>query len=155
MAKEQTTAEKKKIAAEAKAKAEEKAKAKAAKEAEKAAKAKEREEAKAAKQKEKEEARKALIDSGALIVDGDTEYVEVDKSDKPAKVDNRTAQVIEKLKAAKGKPVMGKDLHDELGGSWALMIPIFSTLKALGLVKEYRRRTGERGGSGLAYTWIG
>lgn len=50
-------------------------------------------------------------------------------------------------------PVLAKDIHKEQGGAYALLIPVFSTLLALGLVTRYRRSTGERGGSGVAYLW--
>jgi sRNA-binding protein len=142
--------------AKAKKDAEERKKAKeAAKAEEKAAKAAAREEARAAKEKAKAEARQAAIDSGELIVDGDTEYrlVQVDE-DRDATLDERSVQVIEELKGS-DLPVMGKDLQEKFGGGYPLYIPIFSTLKALGLIKEFRRRTGERGGGGKAYLWVG
>jgi hypothetical protein len=152
----------------AKAKAEEAAKAKAeaaearkAAQAEKAAekkaeaekKAKEREEAKAAKEREAGEARQALIDSGALIVDGSTEYHAITREE-DLTVETRAASIVNTLKASK-TPVAGKDLQDENGGGWPQYLSFFAMLKSLGLVREYRSRTGERGGSGVAYLWIG
>lgn len=115
----------------------------------------ERKEAQEKKEAEKKEARQKLIDDGDLIVDGDTEFhLSVVGEDKDTTLDDRSVAVIDKLKGSK-LPVMGKDLQDEFGGGYPLYIPIFSTLKALGLIKEYRRRTGERGGGGKAYLWVG
>lgn len=123
----------------------------------KAAKAKAAKARKAAadkRAKEKEAERQVRIDSGSLIVNGDVEFHVVEDK-KKAVVDERTARVVELLKKATKTPVLGKDIHanPEIGGAWPLLIPVFSTLKALGLVTEYRSRTGERGGSGVAYLW--
>lgn len=128
-----------------------KAEEKAAKEEERAAKA-------AAKEEEKTAQRSEAIESGKLIVHPDDESVEFWESekdeDKDYALDDRSEAVIATLKASK-VPVMGKDILEEHGGGYPLYIPIFSTLKALGLVKEYRRRTGVRGGGGKAYMWVG
>lgn len=139
-----------KKAAEAK-KAEQEAK----KKAEKEAKEKEAQEKREAKEKERAEARQKLIDDGDLIVDGETEFhLSKPDEEKDQVLDERATVIIAELKDSK-LPVMGKDLCDKHGGGYPLYIPIFSTLKSLGLIKEYRRRTGERGGGGKAYLWVG
>lgn len=158
-AKEQETAAAKAAEAKAEKEAAEKHKreAREAKQAEKKAeaeqKAKERQAAKEAKEKEAEEARAALIDSGALIVDGSTEYHAVTRED-DLTVETRAASIVEALKAS-DTPVSGKSLQDDNGGGWPQYLSFFAMLKSLGLVREYRSRTGERGGSGVAYLWIG
>jgi hypothetical protein len=52
-------------------------------------------------------------------------------------IDQRTAEVIKRLRRSK-RPVLAKELHEELGGAYALFIPVYSTLLNLGLVKRYR-----------------
>lgn len=117
------------------------AQAKAAKAREQAKK--EREQAKAAERKE-------LIASGALIEGPNgVEFVRTDEKSR-ATLDDRAVKVLAELEKSK-TPVMGKDLQEKFGGGWPLYIPMFSMLKAQGLVVEYRRRTGERGGGGVAY----
>ena len=128
------------------AKAEEAAKAKAEKEAAKA-------EAAERKAKEQEEARAELIESGALIVDGDTEYNLITEFKKET-VAQRAQEVIETLKGS-DVPVSGKKLAEDFGGGTVQWVAFFGILRVLGLVKVYRSSTGVRGGSGLAYLWTG
>lgn len=134
--------------------AEKKAEEKAAKKAEEK---KQREEEAAAKKAAKEEAkateRKELIDSGKLIEDGDYEFHLVEK-DERGTVEDRAEEVINALKASK-VPVVGRELMEKHGGGWPQFLSFFSLLKVQGLVKEYRRRGGERGTSGVAYLWVG
>lgn len=163
---QQDKADKEAAEARKKAKAEEKAQKekerkeeaeakKAAKEEEKREKEEAREKAKKEKEEAKAKARQEEIDSGNLIVDGDTEFrLHVPDDDKDNALLERSAKVIDKLKGSK-LPVMGKDLQEEFGGGYPLYIPIFTTLESLGLIKTYRRRTGERGGGGKAYLWVG
>lgn len=129
-------------------KAEEKAKKqaeeKAAREAEREAKKKEKEEAKA---KERQD----LIDSGALICDGDYEFHKVEK-DEQGTVEERAEAVLEALKSSK-IPVVGRELMEKHGGGWPQFLSFFALLKVQGQVIEYRRRGGERGTSGVAYLW--
>ncbi len=136
-------------AAEAKAKRD--ADAKAKREAKEAAT-----EAREAKKAEKEELatkeRQAQIDSGALIENGDTEFHLVVRDETPT-VEGRAQEVLDRLQAS-DTPVNGSALRDELGGGWPQYLSFFAMLKSLGLVREYRSRTGERGGSGVAYLWI-
>lgn len=145
---------------EAKAKvAERKAEKKEAKEKaateKKEAKEKASEEKQEAKDKEVTETRQKLLDSGDLILHEDAEfYASVKDEEKDYTLDERAVVVLEDLKASK-VPLMGKDLQDKHGGGWPLYIPMFSMLKAQGLIKEYRRRTGERGGGGKAYLYTG
>lgn len=151
-----TTKAQRTAAAKRKAKETDNAKAKAAEAAAaKAAKAEESKKAREAKKAEAEQAkvaeREALIDSGALIVDGDVEYHAVDR-DELLTVESRAKGIIDTLKAS-DVPVSGKDLQDEFGGGWPQYLSIFATLKVLDLVTEYRSRTGERGGSGVAYKY--
>lgn len=151
----QDEADKKAAEERKKAKAEEREAKKAAKEQEKKEKEEAREKAKAEKQEAKEKERQDAIDSGQLIVDGDTEFhLWTPDEDKDHTLIDRSNAVIEELKGSK-LPVMGKDLQEKLGGGYPLYIPIFTTLEALGLIKVYRRRTGIRGGGGKAYLWVG
>lgn len=134
--------------------AEKKADEKAKKQAEeKAQREQEREAKKAAKEEAKVKERKELIDSGKLIEDGDFEFHLVEREDLQT-VEERAQEVIKRLKASK-VPVVGRELMDELGGGWPQFLSFFSLLKVTGQVKEYRRRGGERGTSGVAYLWIG
>lgn len=149
--------EKDKAEAEArkKAKQEEAEAKKAAKEQEKKEKEEEREKAKKEKEEAKAKERQDLIDSGSLIVDGTTEFhLYAPDEDKDQALLERSANIVAKLKASK-LPIMGKDLQEEFGGGYPLYIPVFTTLETLGLIKVYRRRTGERGGGGKAYLWVG
>jgi hypothetical protein len=86
------------------------------------------------------------MEFGALIVDGEVEFTEVTTRAKDV-IDQRCADVIQMLRGADG-PAMAKDIHERFGGAHALLIPAFSTLLALGLVRRYRRSRGERGGAG-------
>src|SRR5690606_4490138 len=95
--------------------AEKKAEAKAQKAAEeKKRRAEEREAKKAAKEEAKRKEREEAIASGALIEDGDYEFHRVDKEERGT-VEDRAEAVIERLKASK-KPVVGRELMEELGG---------------------------------------
>jgi hypothetical protein len=145
---------------------ERKAKEQAEKQAAKEAKAKEREAKKQAAEKDRAakkeakahaalEARQALVESGDLIENDGTEFHRVTREDTPT-VESRAVAVIAALQA-KGRtvPVSGKALQDEFDGGWPQYLSFFAMLKSLGLVREYRSRTGERGGSGVAYLWIG
>lgn len=123
-----------------------KAKAKAAADAKKA-----REAARAKREEAKAAERQSLIDSGALIVDGDSEYHRTDGD--AGDVEKRAEAVLKALQSSK-VPVVGRDLMNELGGGWPQYLSMFSLLKAQGLVIEYRRRTGERGGAGVAYLHV-
>lgn len=146
-----------KAAKEAK-RAEEKAAREAEKTAEKEAKDKAKAEEKAAKEKERADARQALIDAGQLIEtedDGVTTTYTVSEPKKDA-VAQRAAEVIQRLKDEGTEvPVHGKDLADEFGGGTVQWVAFFGMLRILGLVRVYRFKTGERGGSGLSYLWIG
>lgn len=125
---------------------------------EKKAKEEEREAKKVAKEEEKTAKRQEALDAGTLIVhpdDEDVEFWESEKDeDKDYTLDERAVAVLEELKTSK-VPLMGKDIQEAHGGGYPLYIPMFSMLKAQGLIKEYRRRTGERGGGGKAYFWVG
>lgn len=135
-------------ASETKAAAEKKAAEKAEREA--ASKAK-----REAKEQERAAARKELVDSGNLIVDGDTEFHKIERDEKK-NLEIRAAGIIETLKTKGTKvPVSSKSLQDEFGGGVVQYVAIFGVLKELGLVEAYRSRTGERGGSGVAYLWVG
>jgi len=145
--------------AERKAKAEARAKAKAerdaARRAEREQAAKAREEAKAAREQEKIKAKQELIDSGKLIERDGVTFTVVER-DSPLEVESRAGEAVEYLKAnGTVTPVVGRDLADELGGGWPQWLSFFAMLKALGLVREYRSKTGERGGAGISYLWIG
>lgn len=126
------------------------------KDAEAKAKEEEREAKKVAKEEEKAAKHKEAIDSGKLIEgpDGEEFWESEKEEDKDYTLDERAVAVIEELKGSK-VPLMGKDIQEAHGGGYPLYIPMFSTLKALGLIKEYRRRTGERGGGGKAYLYVG
>jgi colicin import membrane protein len=157
-AKSKQTADEKKAAAAKKAEAEEAAKAKreakaAEAKAKKEAAQKERDEKRAAKEKEASEAHAAAIESGALIIDGSTEYHAVEREE-DLTVETRAAEVVKALKDSK-TPVSGKALQEQFDGGWPQYLSFFAMLKSLELVREYRSRTGERGGSGVAYLWIG
>lgn len=99
-----------------------------------------------------ERERQEAIDRGTLVVVGDTEFTAVENKDKVV-LDKRAADVIATLQKS-NKPVLKKDLQEKFGGPAALYIPIFSTLKALGHIEEFRAKTGSRGGSGVAYLWV-
>lgn len=131
-----------------KAKREKAEKAAAQKAEEKAAREAAREEAKAAKVAEREQ---AIKDGDLIEGKGGVEFHRVTDK-KKVTLDERAAAIVKDLQGSK-TPLLGKDLHEKHGGVWGLYIPVFSTLKALGLVIEYRQRTGERGGSGVAYLW--
>jgi hypothetical protein len=118
--------------------------AKAKAQAEREAKAAAREEAKVAE-------RQKLIDNGELIVNGDAEFHRTDSE--TGEVEKRAEAVLKALKSSK-IPVVGKDLQEEFGGGWPQYLSFFSLLKAQGTVIEYRRRTGERGGAGVAYLHV-
>jgi hypothetical protein len=118
---------------------------KKAKEAKAAERAEKREQAEKAKAKERQD----LIDSGALIVNGDFEYHLVNRDDSLT-VEDRAAAVVKALVASK-TPVAGAELRDEHGGGWPQYLSFFAMLKSMGLVTEYRRRGGTRGSSGVAY----
>jgi hypothetical protein len=112
--------------------------------------AKVREAKRAAAEKARAQERQDAIKSGALIEGpGDVEFHRVEEKSKDT-LDQRAVAVLAKLEKTK-TPIMGKDLQSEFGGGWPLYIPMFSVLKAQGLIVEYRRRTGERGGGGVAY----
>jgi hypothetical protein len=108
-------------------------------------------EARETKRKEAEEARakarQEQIDSGALVVDGEVEFHKVEK-DTQGKLETRAASVLEALKASK-VPLRKSDI----AGADITATGMFAMLKAQGLVIEYRSRSGERGGSGVAYLW--
>lgn len=116
--------------------------------------AKAREAAKVKRTEEATKARKALVKSGALIEDGDAEFHVVERDGDTPAVEERAGEVLKRLQKSK-TPVLGRDLMNELGGGWPQYLSFFSLLKQQGLVREYRKRTGERGGSGVAYLWIG
>lgn len=149
--------------AEKESKEKERAEAKAKREQEaaekKAEKEKERAEAKAAKEAERVAERQALLDSGELIEtedDDGTVTTYVYSEPKKDAVAQRAADVIEDLKRdGREIPVSGKDLAEKYGGGTVQWVAFFGMLRILGLVKPYRFRTGERGGSGLSYLWIG
>ena len=144
------------------AKEAEKAAAKAAADAkkaeEKAAKEAEKEAARKAKEEEAAKERQALIDSGDLIEvenDGVTTTYTTAVAKKDA-VAQRAADVIQVLKDRGTEvPVSGKELADQFGGGTVQWVSFFGMLRILGLVKVYRFRSGERGGSGLSYLWVG
>jgi hypothetical protein len=139
--------------------AEKKAEREAEAAAKKEQKEKEKAEAKAAKEAERASERQALIDSGDLIeVEDDDSNVTTFVTSEPKKdaVAQRALEVIEVLKAdGREIPVAGKELADRFGGGTVQWVAFFGMLRVLGLVKVYRFRTGERGGSGLSYLWIG
>lgn len=138
-----------KTAAEKRADAKVKADAAAKREADAKAKAAEKEAARQEKADAKAKARADLIASGDLIEDGDAEYHVVTER-KIGKLERDAAEALEALKAS-DVPL----LKQELVGASVTATGMFAMLKAQGLVKEYRKRTGERGGSGVAYLWIG
>lgn len=148
------------VAAERKAaEAAEKQAAKEAKNADRKAKKEAAEKEKAEKKQAKAhaalEARKALVESGDLIENDGTEFHRVTRDESPT-VETRATEVIAKLKSdGRTLPIAGKALQDEFDGGWPQYLSFFAMLKSLGLVREYRSRTGERGGSGVAYLWIG
>lgn len=128
----------------AKTQAKEKTDAQKQKAAEAAARAEKREAAQAAKEK----ARKDAIEQGTLIVNGEVEYHLVTK-DANGKLESRANDVLKALKASK-TPLR----KQEIAGADITSTGMFAMLKALGLVTEYRARSGERGGSGVAYMWV-
>lgn len=157
MAKATSTSKKAKETDEdAKAAAARKAEAQAKKDEEKKAKEEEREAKKAAKEEEKVAVRKTAIDEGKLVEgpDGEEFWETEREDDKDYTLDDRAVAVLEELKGSK-VPLMGKDIQEKHGGGYPLYIPMFSMLKAQGLIKEYRRRTGVRGGGGKAYLYVG
>lgn len=148
-AREQANAEK--AAERARAKEDREAKRKAEAEA----RQKEREERAAAKERAKAEAERDLLESGALIRTDAAEFHEVVREETPT-VEQRANDCLAYLKEnATETPILGRDLADEFGGGWPQWLSFFAMLKALGLVREYRSRTGTQGGSGIAYLYIG
>lgn len=124
----------------------------AKKDAERKAAAKAEREAKVkAREEEKQAERDKLIESGQLIVNGDAEFHRTEGE--TGDVEKRAEQVLKALKASK-TPVVGRDLQEKFGGGWPQYLSFFSLLKAQGLVIEYRRRTGERGGAGVSYLHV-
>lgn len=104
-----------------------------------------REEAAAAKAAE----RAKLVKSGDLIEGDGIEFVRSAK-DEDGVVLTKAKDIIEALKAS-DVPVRKRDIAEPN----IMSVGIFATLKGLGLVEEFRARTGERGGSGVAYLWVG
>jgi hypothetical protein len=95
--------------------------------------------------------RDSAIKSGELVEGkGNIEFHRIDNG-KPGSVEKRAAGVLKALRAS-DTPVAGKDLAKKLGGGWPQYLGMFSMLKAQGLITEYRQRSGERGGGGVAYT---
>lgn len=105
--------------------------------------------AKAAKAKAAKKQQDAAIANGDLIIDGKREFVRVD-GDGDGKVEKRAAAILKALDASK-TPIPGAELRKKHGGGWPQYLSMFAMLKAQGLVIEFRVRTGERGGSGVAY----
>lgn len=136
-----------------------KAAAQTEKEAKAAAEKAEREAAKEAARQAKIEAARAakqeLLDSGKLIEDGEAEYHLIEREETPT-VEQRAMNALEYLQEhGREVPVLGKTLQKEFGGGWPQWLSFFSMLKACGLVREYRMRTGERGGGGVSYLYVG
>lgn len=126
----------------------------AKKAADKAEREAEKEAAKAEKEQIKIAERQELLDSGDLIIDGDTEYVATEP--KKETVALRAKSVIEDLMLDGTEiPVSGKDLADKYGGGTVQWVAFFGMLRVMGLIRNYRSRTGERGGSSGCYLWIG
>lgn len=113
----------------------------------KAAEAEARATKRAEAEKARAEERQAAIDNGTLIVVGETEFHLVEKDDL-GKLETRAASVLKALKDS-DVPLRKSDI----AGADITATGMFAMLKALGLVKAYRSRSGERGGSGVAYLW--
>lgn len=123
--------------------------------AEKAERIAAKEAARQAKIAEVQAAKQELIDSGKLIETDGAEYHLVERDETPT-VEQRAIDALAYLREnATEKPVRGKDLQDEFGGGWPQWLSFFAMLKAAGLVREYRMRTGARGGGGISYLYIG
>lgn len=105
-----------------------------------------RNKAREAAQAAKEKARQDAIKSGELIVDGDVEFYLVGDDKDTGKLEQRAADVLKALKGSK-VPLRKQDI----AGADITATGMFAMLKALGYVKVYRARSGERGGSGVAY----
>jgi membrane protein involved in colicin uptake len=143
--KTRTRASSSKASTKTKAQAKEKSDAAKRKEAEAKAKAQKRE----AAEKERAAERQKAIDSGALVVNGEVEYHLVEGKDL-GKLETRANDVLKALKNS-DTPLRKSDI----AGADITATGMFAMLKALGLVKTYRSRSGERGGSGVAYLWDG
>ena len=143
--KTRTRASNAKASTKAKSQTKEKSDAAKRKEAEAAAKAKKREDAEKARAAERQKA----IDDGRLVVNGEVEYHLVEKDDL-GKLETRANSVLKALKTS-DTPLRKADI----AGADITATGMFAMLKALGLVKTYRSRSGERGGSGVAYLWVG
>lgn len=104
------------------------------------------------RQKDEKAARDRAVKNGQLLVVGKKDYV-LSENGGDRTLDKRAEKVLRKLEQAK-RPVLGKELQKEFGGGWPLYIPMFSMLKAQGLIHEYRLRTGKRGGGKVAYLHV-
>lgn len=104
-----------------------------------------REEAAAAKQAERD----AAIKAGDLIVGDGVEFTRSQK-DEDGVVLTKAKDIVDALKAS-DVPVRKRDIAEPN----IMSVGIFAALKALGVVEEFRAKTGERGGSGVAYLWVG
>lgn len=127
------------------------------------AKAKAREEARQAAEAKANEERQAAIDSGELYVDeaNDREFwlstkvedaLEANDEDALPVVYTKARDIIDALKAS-DMPLRKRDIAQPN----IMSVGIFSTLRVLGLIEEYRVRstTGTRGEAGVAYRWVG
>lgn len=124
----------------------------------------EREQRKAEKDDKAREEQERLEKSGALITvpnedgEGETRFVRVDRNgDEERKgLEQRAFDVIGILKeTGREIPISGKWMQEAFGGGVVQYVAIFGVLKELNLVEAYRMSTGERGGSGVAYRWVG
>lgn len=125
-------------------------KATAARKAAKSAEAEEtRNKARAEAAAAREQERKDAIKAGDLIVGKGVEFTRSQKDDDGV-VLTKAKDIVDALKAS-DVPVKKRDIAEPN----IMSVGIFAALKALGVVEEFRAKTGERGGSGVAYLWVG
>lgn len=112
-----------------------------------AAAAKKREDAAKAAEAE----RQAEIKAGKLFAADDGTEFRLTEKDEDGVVLTKAKNIIEALQASPDMPVRKREIAEPN----IMSVGIFAALKAMGVVEEFRARSGERGGSGVAYRWVG